>query len=244
MNNCLAFYVPTNTKGKHDGDEFKREATTFVSLNNGYLVPIEYRRGHGAQMRAQVSKAVNDYCERGEMFDCVALFCHGWSNGVQLGHRVSDGTVADLADDISAVLEPDGCVALYCCSTAHDRDDFDDEEIGAGTQGGFADELYKELQHHGFDAHKVDAHFTKGHTTRNPFVVRFEAMTPSVYNGEWLIEPGSPHWRRWVEALKTDFRLKFPLCTRAEVECHLYGYRPDANGVPKRMTPRWVKNQV
>jgi hypothetical protein len=246
MRNCLVFYVPTNSKGKRDGDEFRREATSFIKANNGYLVPVEYRRGmdDAKRMRDEINRAIFDYCEKGEKFDCVALFCHGWANGVQVGYRVSDGTVADLAEDLSAVLEPHGCVALYCCSTAHDRDDYDDEEIGAGTQGGFADELYRELDMLHVEGIKVDAHFTKGHTTRNPFVVRFEKMTPTVYNGDWLIEPGTTHWRRWVQALKGEMRLRFPLLSRSEIERDLYGYQPDAAGNPKRVIPRLVKNQA
>jgi hypothetical protein len=151
-------------------------------------------------------------------YGAVALFCHGWSNGVQIGYRVSDGTIREWAQDLQFACTADVTIALYCCSTAHDRDSIKEEAIGPGTDGGFADELCEQLCAKGLSPN-VYAHMTAGHTTRNPYVVHFSWEHD---DGKWLVRPSRddgdrPQWLKWIKALKTDARFDFPFLSQDEI---------------------------
>jgi hypothetical protein len=239
----LVFYVPTNSPNKHDGDEFAREAAQFALMYPESRVhPIRHRKGQAErQARMQdISLICEGHADKGSKFDSLAVFCHGWSNGIQLGFKVSDDTIDDFCTAIAECCTPTCRIVLYCCSTAHDRDNDDREAIGPGTEGGFADELYKRLSDRGFNGHRVDAHFTPGHTTRNPYVVRFKGsyISPNYRGGEWLIDPKDDMWRKWRKALQGEMRFRFPFMTRREVQRVLLG-------LPEKPTPlpKMVKNQ-
>lgn len=240
----LVFYVPTNTHGKHDGDEFAREATKYSLMHDGTEChPIQYVKGQAErQVRMQ---DVSDLCEmhqaRGDRFTSLCVFCHGWSNGIQLGYKVTDGTVYEFARCLELCCTPACRVALYCCSTAHDRDHIDREAIGPGTEGGFADELWKALSDVGFRGHRIDAHFTAGHTTRNPYVVRFEGdyFSDDYQGGEWIVDPKSSVWKQWRHELTGTLRFRFPFMTRGEIHRELIGLPPERS----TPLPKMVKNQ-
>lgn len=144
----------------------------------------------------------------------LAVFCHGWANGLQL---VPMAHVADLA---KAIARPGIVVTLYACSTA------DGPHLGG--DGGFADALRDALCEAGASACCVDAHVTAGHATRNPYVRRFVGPLAAT-GGEYIIEPKSALWRPWVKALTGDFRWRFPLVATDAIRAAL--------AAPKEITP-------
>ena len=243
MSNVLGLYIRTDSPGKADGREFSAQCRRFADKHVGYTIGYDYYTGNirRRELRNRVIKDLESYSDKGVVFDSIAIFCHGWANGIQLGFRVSDGTVCELAEAIHGCLAMDGSVALYCCSTAHDRDEDDDEEVGPGTQGGFADELFVELLNLGNIGHTIDAHMTRGHTTRNPWVVRFQEDGLDIYNGDWLVTPNSSLWRRWVMALRnTELQYQFPMMDENQIVRSL----TDVGTPPAPPNSRWCKNQA
>lgn len=225
---ALVLYVPTNRHGLnertgrpwHDGDEFKREATHFACYYDATLVPIPYAKGPiSKKLRLETVKSAFEQHSKDEPFDVVAVFCHGWANGIQLGYKVSDSTVDFFAELIHTHCAPNVKVELYCCSTAHDRDKDKGEEIGPGSYGGFASELHTAMCEYGVDPFTswVDAHFTAGHTTRNPFLVRFNDKA-GVQAGKWLVKPNSRLWPMWRKSLKGGMRFMLAMLTTKEIE--------------------------
>ncbi|WP_218251580.1 hypothetical protein, partial [Candidatus Magnetobacterium casense] len=89
--------------------------------------------------------------------------------------------------------------------------------VGPATECGFADALRDALIEQGHSGW-VDAHKTAGHTTMNPYVVRFH-LDPEVQNngGEWIVQPGSPLWPAWVRAMRGPMRFRFPLLDTEEI---------------------------
>ena len=85
----------------------------------------------------------------------VALLCHGWKTGLQLGFTVANAKT--LAEALAAGLRPDGVVALYACDAARDHDQDRDDDLldGPGGEGGFADVVVRAVNH------RVDYLFVK-----------------------------------------------------------------------------------
>lgn len=140
----------------------------------------------------------------------VAIFCHGWANGLQLVPMVR---IRDLAHILAEHRAP--VVTLYACSTA--------DGPATGGDGGFADRLRDALCAAGAVACRVDAHATAGHATRNPYVRRFEGMGVATggVGGQWIVTPKSALWGPWARALKGDLRWEFPLLSVAEIHARL-----------------------
>lgn len=149
-------------------------------------------------------------------WDHVAFFGHGLSRSLQTGHDLT--TVGALADALTGSVGASRrlVVTLYACDAG------DSPRTGPGGDGGFADALRDALAARGVTGY-VDAHTTTGHTTRNPHVRRFSMDGGPGVGGEWLVEPGSPLWRKWVAALKGPMRFRFPLLTREQIRAELGG---------------------
>jgi hypothetical protein len=116
-------------------------------------------------------------------------------------------------------------VLLYACTTGSDNDgnDANDRDKGPGGEGGMADALRNELRKAGVRA-TIFAHATKGHTTANPWVRRFDP--DELAGGDWVVEPHSELWMRWVHRLsdpRDTFRFRFPFMTAGELELELRG---------------------
>ncbi len=79
----------------------------------------------------------------------LALFCHGWPDGLAFGFKGKDGA-ACLAAGIESATE-DCTIVLYACSAGRE----------------FAPELARMLG----PSFRVWAHSSRGHTTRNPQLV-------------------------------------------------------------------------
>lgn len=149
-----------------------------------------------AKMRADVVSAIEKY--QPEM---LAVFCHGWKTGIQFGFdrkNLVEMVTAFPSNNIAPL------VCIYGCLTA-DGD-------APGGDGGFADVLRDAFCEIGFRNCQVDAHETAGHTTRNPFVRRFEGKGSSTggVGGYYLVQPKSKPWGAWQKALKGDLRFNFP----------------------------------
>lgn len=101
--------------------------------------------------------------------DRLAIFCHGWQTGIQLGLSISSR--AEL-DELAAFATALACastdalkVALYCCSTGGS-----DSPTGAGS---FADQLRFALVAAGRRDATIFSHRVAGHTTRNAAIRLF-----------------------------------------------------------------------
>jgi hypothetical protein len=201
---------------------FRPEANKFADLHG---VPRDqiHRIDVSKPMKdraAQSLKLIESYTPR-----VLAVFCHGYSTGIQIGFRNPKKTKrkrghftpsrtdrANFASLISTLSEHDNvCVALYCCSTGDDPDGDADTAPGSGDDS-FADLLRDELCKAGSRTCRVFAHVTAGHTTRNPHVKFYDGnySTDGGVGAEYLAKPGSSSFRALARALKTDFRFRLP----------------------------------
>lgn len=215
---ALVFAPLRDTPGKADGREFQREARAFVKLHGLERgVALFDPQDELAERRAAILRHV-EAVEPGSL-SLLALFAHGWPDGVQAGFRCEH--VRGLARALKEASAPVLTVVLYCCSTGADRDASTDEltDPGPGGEGGFADRLRDELGELGVAA-TVYAHSTAGHTTRNPRVRVFRPGERA--GGHWLVEPGSELWPSWLRYLhQGEGRLRFPFLTAEQLEAEL-----------------------
>ena len=158
----------------------------------------------------------------------ITFFGHGWPQGIQFGFNRK--TAFSLADCVSKNSTDDAIVVLYACLAAeNDKRERTVGNVGPATDGGFADTLRDELVRYNLNSGWVDAHKTKGHTTINPFLVRFlcsEVDDPEEggVGGAWLVESQSQMWRAWRDALvdaDTHLRYDFPFMTEMDIKKRL-----------------------
>jgi hypothetical protein len=227
MLNALVFYSSVNTKGKRDATGAFHPAALAFAKRHGIprqqVVPVACERMTKKERRETVLAIMGQYC--GADLEAVAFFCHGWPTGFQMGFNRSN--VAVLAKAIRNCSNELPVVPLYCCSTAeNDEKDNYITEVGIGTDGGFADLLRDNLCRLGISAGWVDAHKTAGHSTRNPFAVRFrmsdvEDRLVGGVGGDWVVCPGSSVWSRWKEYLRDEsspLRYDFPFLTTLSIK--------------------------
>ena len=215
---ALGFYWPRNHGQKLDGDHFAREAQHWADAQDG----VEDVRLYGVGGRKPVNRAlICGAIEAHAPVARVAIFCHGWNNKIQGSFMVNDDSIDELADALREHGTYDVRVTLYCCSTAHDRDDIDEplDKIDDATAGGFAWELARRIG----PGAQVDAHLFAGHTTRAPQVVRFRCGDDGDVVASWLVAPGSEFWGRWRVALTddADLRYRYSLMTEDEIAYRL-----------------------
>lgn len=145
------------------------------------------------------------------------------------GAEVDDLT--DLAKAISRIAKSDVRIVLYACQTGAspleaakeslDREQNSDnpnqtrinryennieslsylQELPAGSEG-FAFKLRDRLVRYCPNC-TVDAHITLGHSTKNPFVRRFEAPAGSA--GKTILQNDDRLWGKWVRTLRDPF---------------------------------------
>jgi len=208
----VAIAAAYDTKGKRDASQaFVPEAKAFAHYwqTDGYdarFVPLDNRHARTAR-RAETIMALLPPLRH------VALFGHGWRSGIQHGFGLRD--LPALARHLRyAALDDALVVTLYCCSTA---------QGAAGGDGGFADTLRDALCLEGITHCRVDAHETRGHTTRNPNVRRFEGQG-SVYGGQgggYLVRPRGPLWGAWKAALQDrEDPLRYRMSRLSVAEIH------------------------
>ncbi len=195
MNRLIA-YTPQNRKGKHDGDEFKREALALHRRHGGELLELP----EWPKLRR---KAFEDACQglAGANLGHFAFFGHGMP--ASLVHFYSTGRVDAMADALALCLSPGCNVALYACLAGRT----------------FAPLLCGALQSRGLSGARVLSHHTAGHTTRNPDVT----ISTRADHTKYLVSRKSDLWGAWVKALKTEFRFDYPMMSKDEIESHLGG---------------------
>lgn len=219
----LVLYSSKNSKGKKDATgAFIPEAEAFAEYwntekNNIIGIPLE---GMSKKKRRELTIASIKESMNGTPLNLVALFGHGWPSGIQFGFGMKE--IPELADCLVEHCAYNARIVLYACLTAENSErDNDHEHVGPATDGGFADILRDELAKRGMIGW-IDAHKTAGHTTWNPYVVRFDCedlkdIDMDFAGGYWLVQPRSPHWKKWREALKGDMRFRFPMMTEKEI---------------------------
>ena len=221
MNRGVVFCPAHNSPGKRDAtgafipegqrfaDEFGLDVYRFDNRNKPW------------KRRREVERALAQYPNA----EVVGFFCHGFKTGLQTGHRLwaMDGLVELLSQCTPGVK-----VYLAACSTARDKDaaDRDDRTDAVGGEGGFADKLRDEIVAKRGESNPggwIDAHATLGHATRNPYVRRFELVSPNE-GATWIVEPQSDRWVRWKRALRTtDLRIRYPLLSLSSIYLELDG---------------------
>jgi len=165
-----------------------------------------------AARRAQTLRFIRD----ASPFDRVALFCHGWTSGIQFGFDLGP-TVEALADALVAASTNALKVALYACSTGRS-----DGPPGDGGEGGFADSLRDLLAARGRPAATVFAHTSAGHTTRNPQCRMFAPGCE--LGGVRLAETGSPAYeklRKRLDSASDTLRWRLPYLTLDAIRAEL-----------------------
>lgn len=215
----VAFAPAYNAGGRRDATgAFQPEADAFLKYHGrtGNLFLIDNRKPREG-MRKQVLAVLRQF-GASEGIPTVAFFCHGQGRRIQLGWDV--GNVDQLARTIarmpSCVLRVR--VVLYTCNAAMASPSERYEPVGG--DGGFADALRDALCRAGCLEAQVDGHTTVGHTTRNPYVRRFEGRGSPVggVGGYMLVAPGTALWPRWRTALReTSLRYEFPFLSVGEI---------------------------
>lgn len=212
--NKLIFYSSKNTHGKKDSSgAFRPEAKAFAKF---YNVPSKNVVGIDCTAPKKERKIkVFEKLSKVDDIELLMFFGHGWPQGIQFGFNRSD--IDELAASINFV---DGCkIGIFACLTAeNDTRDNNISGLGAATDGGFADMLRDSLNFNFGWTGWIDAHKTAGHTTWNPYAVRFVAGQN--FGGQWIISPDSPLWKKWVKALhknSNNIRYNFLTMTQKEI---------------------------
>lgn len=231
--NILVLYSNTNTHGRNDANgAFIPEAKHFAKL---HAVPDKQVIGinlliNKKTRRRKTYEAIEGCYTKGDPIEAVAMFGHGWPDGIQFGFNRKH--IPEFADLLAENCTPDLKVILFACLTAeNDERDLMHGNVGPGTDGGFADLLRDQMVREGFETGWVDAHKTAGHTSWNPYLVRFlhSSVTDVDYGavgGHWVVAPGSESWRSWINALKSKknaMRWRFPFMTELQIKAELAG---------------------
>ena len=211
--NALVFALHRQNK-----NEFAREAGLFSSFwgipkeNQYYLDPPKTPK----DKHDQASYIMSEIMARKDV-DLIAFFCHGFPRKLQCGFDLLNTSELALACKYSCV--EDVKIVLYTCSAGDSPKNSDIKGDGPGN-GGFADSLRDSLCRDGSLVWcQVDAHVTAGHTTRNPYVRRFhgDGLPEGRSGGDWLIRPGTRHWKEWKKQLKGELRFAYPMMFRSEI---------------------------
>ena len=217
----VALSVAHDKRGKRDASRaFIPEAKRFLAYWES-----EGLRTHLALInnRARVAtrrKQVIDALGGAGSLKHLAIFAHGWRTGIQMGFRL--GHLAALGRKIAEHTVDDApVVTLYTCSTA--------QGSGSGGDGGFADELRDALCREGMIECRVDGHVTKGHTTRNPHVRRFEGEGSPFgeIGGRYIVKPRGRLWWPWKQALRgpdDTFRYAYGRMSIADIHNEISGF--------------------
>jgi len=223
MKNVSVLVPTTNQTGKRDVTHaFVPEARRFAALMRGQGHTVsEHRVDNTRSMRVRRKHALVSLSEAAATapLDVIALFCHGWRNGVQHGF-----TRATLNEFTALPMSNDVLVVLYCCSTGQDTRKRNIAAPGVG-DGSFADTLRDQLCVAQRTQCRVVAHTTVAHTTKNPHVLFFEGLGSPVggLGGLAPVTPTHALWRPWKSALRShaDFRFRFPSMSIADIHTEL-----------------------
>jgi hypothetical protein len=222
----VVFAPKHNTKGRSDATgAFQLEALGFLrhhGVNPRELILVDNSSMLSTQ-RSHVLREINTWALCKEPV-CIAFFCHGSRNGIQLGFKSKH--IGRLASSIAALGDPGVRVALYSCDCGRDIDrERIDDLAEHGGNGGFADLLRDALCKAGCVDCMVWAHTTAGHTSKNPHVRLFAGLGSSIGGdgGIYVVPRHWPQWKRWRAELRTPFRWDYPLMTLARIHAQMAG---------------------
>jgi len=213
-----------NTGKKKDATgAFRPEATVFAERHGVPREQVVWIDNHLSKpaMRAEVLAEIAKVKTASGALEALACFCHGWKTGIQFGFdKTTVGVLAEVLVGVRDIRVP-----LYACSTAQGAGGDDSTAIGG--DGGFADLLRDALCQAGAVDCQVDAHTTAGHTSKNPFVRRFQGMGSQLggTGGFFIVSPSQKQlFAKWRRALaNTDLRRDFPFMTVAEIHAAIAG---------------------
>lgn len=228
------FYSSKNTPGINPktGKPWADATGAFAPESKAFCktleIPLENRIGIDCRVPAPrrkkaVLEGIKNLFNPDDPISAVACFCHGWPSGIQLG--LTRDLTGDFLTEAEPFFDPEMTWIFYACSTAeNDVPDSSVENIGPGTDGGFADRFRDKMVELGIGG-RVYAHKKPGHTTENPTIVVFSADPisgpyPDLTGGFWLVAPGSDHWAAWVRKLsakKGDLRFRFPFMAQVDL---------------------------
>jgi hypothetical protein len=135
---------------------------------------------------------------RAREIDMVAVFCHGWSTGIQLGIRSPLGWKTEADEAVwhrfcaaLAAAAYDIAIGLYACSTGDGPDGEETPDAPGAGDDSFGDLLRDELCCLGATSCRVVSHTTAGHAYHNPDVVLFDGngMPYGARGGLVLVAP-------------------------------------------------------
>lgn len=224
-NQRVLIFVPKhNSHGKRDvTGAFLPEAKRLLAVSDlGSVLEMIDNKQPMAKRRKSVLRRILELSEAGCVFDSVAVFCHGWQDGIQIGF--SRKSVMQFAEAISLATKGNQkvTVPLFCCSTGEDPEDESLTAAGTGDDS-FADKLRDALCEIGLVHCRVMAHTTVAHTTSNPMVLFMDGMG-SYSGGAGGYAPVSPKsrlWGPWKRALRdrrnNTLRLRFSWMTVEEI---------------------------
>jgi hypothetical protein len=228
--NILVLYSSKNVEGKRDATgAFIPEAMTFAKHHE---VPEDNMLGiecPGVPAKRRFSE-VCMHLRNKTNIKWIAMFCHGYSSGMQFG--MSKKNIPILVKYMEMSCRKNLKLSLYACSTASTNKNTRKLSM-PGTDNGYADKLRDGMLKAGFKGGWIDAHLTPGHTTQNPFVLRFYTE-PSfekdwdMPGGEWLVSPKSKLWRKWKRCMqnrKSMFRFRFTEYTEEQLYEFLRGIK-------------------
>jgi hypothetical protein len=197
----LAFHPEHNSPLKKDmTGAFRPEAVKWCHLHGGAVRTVNCKAAV-RDRRTQLLVELKAYT--GPELDAVGFFCHGARKSFQVGF--SWDVLDALAEAIVRISKPDVRVALYACNCA------------SGNAENFASRLRDALCKATTSPVQVDGHEGRGHCTYRPYVKRY--TEPSHSGGRWLITPGTPLWKKWVNALyDTDARFQYPFVSTADIK--------------------------
>ena len=223
--NILAAAVTKNRKGKHDGDEFAREAMAFAKYHN------EESNVTTALYSTPKKPAYEALCANLSEFhgnlDVLAIFGHGTSRGLP-GFALNTSNIGAFADALIGACGDKITILLYCCLTGRGHYLMQRKRRNEGDRirsaenvdhrEGFAMLLTAELAKRGVTA-TVYAHLTSGHTTINPFKVRCssswfmtcpDSTDPTIQvTRKKIVQPYGATWKHWMERMEGPDRFGY-----------------------------------
>jgi len=224
----LAIYQSTG----HGSGEFTREANKAAEVwrSDGHgvsMVPIKRHYWRPWKMRKQLATEI-EYPAYGNKFDAVAFFCHGTWKHLKLGWHIWN--VAELASLLGSVCSDEPKVILYACSCGRGK-------YEEGSRWKLLSKLMMRNDERGIDGFafmlssafrkyqscEIFAHSSAGHTTKNPYVFRFDSSSNCVARKAHVVR-GSQNWRRWYESMRSEsstLRYRFPFMSDVELEREL-----------------------
>lgn len=189
-----------NTQSSDYNGAFKPEAERYARFYTGQGDTVVTRRVDVSEHSPKKRLQVLSYLAAEGPIDRLALFCHGWSEGVQFGLKCGDAEqkslLAEAVKGIVAASTANLKVALYCCLTASN----DKSTTGDGS---FADILRDYLCAAGRPNASVFGHTTAGHTTRNSDIRMFFGYGRAAGGdgGADLVQKGTPEAHKLYDRL-------------------------------------------